>query len=196
MTPRPMRFGRRWARDAAAGMLLCLLLASGASAQTPAPRPAAPARAKALPDFVALVKGEGAAVVNVSTTRAARPVAGDIPRTPEDDLLAELLRRFLLGPYSRERETRTLGSGFILSADGYVLTNAHVVEGADEVIVRLTDKREFKAKVVGADQADRRRAAQDRRQRPADRAHRRPGRSSRSANGSRRSARRSASRTP
>ena len=152
MTLGSIRFGKRWARDAAAGMLLCLLLAAGASAQSPAPRPAAPARAQALPDFVALVKGEGAAVVNVSTTRAARPVAGDIPRAPEDDLLAELLRRFLLGPYSRERETRTLGSGFIISDDGYVLTNSHLVADSDEVLVRLTDKRQFRARVVGTDQ--------------------------------------------
>ncbi len=158
MTLRQARFGTRWARHAA-GAVVCALLAAGASAQgerfelaqTPAPRQVAPARTRALPDFVALVKGEGAAVVNVSTTRAARPIAGDMPRAPEEDLFAEFLRRFLLGPYPRERETRTLGSGFIISDDGYVLTNSHLVADSDEVLVRLTDKRQFRAKVVGAD---------------------------------------------
>jgi serine protease Do len=159
MTMRSARFGTRWARHAA-GVVVCSLLAAGASAQgerfelaqTPATRPAAPARTRALPDFVALVKGEGAAVVNVSTTRAVRPTVGDVPRALlGEDLFSELLRRFLLGPYPRERETRTLGSGFIISDDGYVLTNSHLVADSDEVLVRLTDKRQFRAKVVGAD---------------------------------------------
>ena len=159
MTLRSAWFGTRSARHAAAGLVVCSLLAAGASAQgerfelaqTPAPRQAVPGRARALPDFVALVKGEGAAVVNVSTTRAARPTAGDIPRVPGEDLFTELLRRFLLGPYPREHETRTLGSGFIISDDGYVLTNSHLVADSEEVLVRLTDKRQFRAKVVGAD---------------------------------------------
>jgi serine protease Do len=159
MTLRSARFGKRWARHAPAGVLLFSLLAAGACAQgerfelaqTPATRPVAPARTKALPDFVALVKGEGAAVVNVSTTRAARPIAGDMPRVPAEDLLSEFMRRFLLGPFPREPEARTLGSGFIISDDGYVLTNSHLVADSDEVLVRLTDKRQFRAKVVGAD---------------------------------------------
>jgi serine protease Do len=146
---------------AAASAALCLsLLATGAAdrravAQTEETRPAAPTRVGSLPDFVALVKSEGAAVVNVSTTRAGRPTAGDVPRTPSDEFLNELLRRFLLGPGPgpgpRERETRTLGSGFIVSEDGYVLTNCHLVADADEVLVRLTDKRQFRARVVGSD---------------------------------------------
>jgi serine protease Do len=55
------------------------------------------------------------------------------------------------GQSPRDFENKSLGSGFIISADGYILTNAHVVDGADEVTVRLTDKREFKAKTIGAD---------------------------------------------
>jgi serine protease Do len=51
----------------------------------------------------------------------------------------------------REFESRSLGSGFVVSTDGYILTNAHVIDGADEILVRLTDKREFKARVIGAD---------------------------------------------
>ena len=76
-------------------------------------------------------------------------------------------------PPDGEPQQRGVGSGFILNADGYVMTNAHVVEGADEVIVTLADKREFKAKIDRRRQAHRRRAGQDRGERPADRAHRR-----------------------
>jgi len=113
-----------------------------------------------LPDFVKLVEDQGAAVVNISTTQAARRVAA-IPQIPgaEDEEVQEFFRRFIprqpgpqQGPQLGPRpESRSLGSGFIISADGYVLTNAHVVEGADEITVKLTDKREYKAKVIGTD---------------------------------------------
>ena len=73
-----------------------------------------------------------------------------IPGLPEGDPLAELFRRFG-APMPREQETHSLGSGFLISSDGYILTNAHVVDAADKITVRLTDKREFKAKVIGAD---------------------------------------------
>ena len=117
------------------------------------------AQARELPDFTRLVDEQGASVVNISTTQAARRSA--LPQVPgmEDDEVMEFFRRFVprqppgQGP---ERgpgrpESRSLGSGFILSADGYILTNAHVVDSADEINVKLTDKREFKAKVIGAD---------------------------------------------
>ena len=117
------------------------------------------AQARELPDFTRLVEEQGASVVNISTTQAARRSA--LPQVPgmEDDEVMEFFRRFVprqppgQGP---ERgpgrpESRSLGSGFILSADGYILTNAHVVDSADEINVKLTDKREFKAKVIGAD---------------------------------------------
>ena len=117
------------------------------------------AQARELPDFTRLVEEQGGSVVNISTTQAARRSA--LPQVPgmEDDEVMEFFRRFVprqppgQGP---ERgpgrpESRSLGSGFILSADGYILTNAHVVDSADEINVKLTDKREFKAKVIGAD---------------------------------------------
>lgn len=107
-----------------------------------------------LPDFTELVEKHGVAVVNISTTQTVRN-EGIFPQMPdlsEDDPLYDFFRRFMpprKGP--REYQSRSLGSGFILSADGYILTNAHVVDAADEVTVRLTDKREFKAKVIGSD---------------------------------------------
>ena len=109
-----------------------------------------------LPDFTRLVDEQGNAVVNISTTQAVRR-SGAAPQVPgiEDEEVLEFFRRFIPrqqpGPGPRQPEARSLGSGFIISADGYILTNAHVVEGADEVNVRFTDKREFKAKVIGAD---------------------------------------------
>lgn len=108
----------------------------------------------ALPNFTALVKKEGPAVINISTTRKVRG-GGQFPAFPgisPDDPFYEFFRRFAPGDESpREFRSQSLGSGFIVSADGYILTNAHVVEDADEVTVRLTDQREFKAKVVGSD---------------------------------------------
>ncbi len=109
---------------------------------------AAAALARELPDFTELAEKQGPAVVNVSTTSAAR--SGEGPS--EDDPMFDFFRRF--GPQApgpRDEENRSLGSGFIISADGYILTNAHVVSAADDITVTLTDKREFKAKVIGAD---------------------------------------------
>ena len=115
----------------------------------------AAAQARELPDFTRLVEDQGAAVVNISTTQAVRRPG--LPQLPgvEDEEVLEFFRRFIPrqqppGPGARP-EPRSLGSGFIISADGYILTNAHVVEGADEVTVKLTDKREYKARVIGAD---------------------------------------------
>ena len=73
-----------------------------------------------------------------------------MPNLPEDDPFYEFFRRFA-PQMPREQESQSLGSGFIISSDGYILTNAHVVDHADKITVRLTDKREFKAKVIGAD---------------------------------------------
>jgi serine protease Do len=111
------------------------------------------AQVRDLPDFTRLVEEQGAAVVNISTTQSPRR-AGP-PQAPgmEDDEMLEFFRRFVPRPPSAgpRPETRSLGSGFIISADGYILTNAHVIDAADEINVRLTDKREFKARVIGAD---------------------------------------------
>jgi len=120
-----------------------------------------PAQAQALPEFADLADRVGPAVVNIRTTerRSARSSGG--PEIDEDML--EFFKRFGLPipnqPSPRgqrpapdgEPQQRGVGSGFILSADGYVMTNAHVVEGADEVFVTLTDKREMKARIIGAD---------------------------------------------
>jgi serine protease Do len=108
-----------------------------------------------LPDFTELVDKQGPAVVNISTTQAARnPLLPQVPNLQEDDPFYEFFRRFIPQPGPggpREFQSQSLGSGFIISQDGYILTNAHVVETADEITVKLTDKREFKAKVIGAD---------------------------------------------
>jgi serine protease Do len=120
------------------------------------------AQTQVLPDFTRLVEEQGNAVVNISTTQAVRRSA--LPQVPgiEDEEIQEFFRRFIPrqpgpgqqpgpgGPGPRN-ESRSLGSGFIISHDGYILTNAHVVEGADEINVKFTDKREYKAKVIGAD---------------------------------------------
>jgi serine protease Do len=110
--------------------------------------------AKDLPDFTELVEKQGPAVVNVSTTQIihnAQSFPG-MPNLPEGDPFYEFFRRFAPQQQApRDQETQSLGSGFIISDDGYILTNAHVVESADKITVRLTDKREFKAKVIGSD---------------------------------------------
>jgi serine protease Do len=114
------------------------------------------AQARDLPDFTELVEKQGPAVVNISTAQTVH-TNRQLPQMPdldENDPFFEFFRRFMPqnpGQSPREFSTRSLGSGFIISADGYILTNAHVVDGADEITVRLIDKREFKAKVIGAD---------------------------------------------
>jgi serine protease Do len=118
-----------------------------------------------LPDFSDLVDKVGPAVVNIRTTERVRLGQGG---GGGDEEMQEFLRRFFGGqmpprsgrggrggqqqqPPQEEEVQRGVGSGFVISDDGYIMTNAHVVEGADEVTVTLTDRREFKAKVLGAD---------------------------------------------
>ena len=110
-----------------------------------------------LPDFTELVARQGAAVVNISTTQARQQPARlpfQIPELDESDPMFDFFRKFIPripeypGP---DPDNQSLGSGFIISPDGYILTNAHVVESAEEIKVRLADKREFDAVVIGAD---------------------------------------------
>lgn len=151
--------------------LISTILLSAASAffasGIVAPVPAIAASSVAgLPDFTDMVEKTGPAVVNIRTTAKMRSAQGGMP-SAEDEEMQEFFRRFFGVPMPRQPERsprnngkqspqeeevpRGVGSGFIISADGYVMTNAHVIDGADDVYVTLTDKREFKAKVIGAD---------------------------------------------
>ncbi len=114
------------------------------------------AQTRGLPDFTELAEKQGAAVVNISTTQVMRGHGQMMPFPfDENDPAYEFFKRFMPRMPGegapREFQNKSLGSGFIISTDGYILTNAHVVDSADEVTVRLTDKREFKAKTIGAD---------------------------------------------
>jgi serine protease Do len=121
-----------------------------------APLPAtAQGRSGLLPDFTDLYERQGPAVVSIDVTQKARRQR--FPDISEDDPFYEFFRRFGQiprngpGGQQREFETQSTGSGFIFSADGYIVTNAHVVDESTEVTVRLSDKREFIAKVIGTD---------------------------------------------
>jgi len=142
--------------------LLALLLVLGvhlapAQAQSPAVQ---------LPDFADLAERVGPAVVNIRTTARLGTIHGrglpQIPGLDENDPFYEFFRRFFPqpqpgpqqrpGPRGDRQVPRGLGSGFIISADGYVMTNHHVVEGSEQITVTLADKREFSAKLIGSDQ--------------------------------------------
>jgi serine protease Do len=123
------------------------------------PMQSAQAQVKGLPDFTELVDQVGPSVVNIRTVERSRGASGG--GAPDEQML-EFFRRFGIPlPPNAPRQQRPdrgeeeiprgVGSGFIVSVDGFVMTNAHVIEGADEVIVTLTDKREFKARIVGSD---------------------------------------------
>ncbi len=107
------------------------------------------AAVRGLPDFTELVAKNGPAVVNIAVIEKSRPATFD--EGGPDDPLHDFLRRFGMPPRGPQQPARGEGSGFIVAPDGYILTNAHVVADASEVTVRLTDRREFTAKVVGAD---------------------------------------------
>ncbi|MEY3804784.1 MAG: hypothetical protein RL667_906 [Pseudomonadota bacterium] len=126
----------------------------------------ASAHAQGLPDFTDLAEKHGAEVVNISVTQSVHNNApiGGFPGMEGDEQMQEFFKRFGIplmpgmpgmpgqgGAPQPDYKSQSLGSGFIISNDGYVLTNAHVINEADEVIVKLADKREFKAKIIGAD---------------------------------------------
>jgi serine protease Do len=128
----------------AAGFAVLVAGPSAASAQ---------GRAAGLPDFTELYEKQSPAVVSIDVTQKVRAPRG-MPDISEDDPFYEFFRRFGQVPRPRgapERDAQSVGSGFIISSDGYLITNAHVVDGADEVKINLADRREFKAKVIGAD---------------------------------------------
>ena len=115
----------------------------------------APSLATPLPDMSTIVERNGPAVVNISMSGKSKSASGmpGIPGLDPDDPFYEFFRHFRIPQQRGEQRIRGQGSGFIVRDDGIVLTNAHVIDGADEVIVKLIDKREFKAKVLGADKA-------------------------------------------
>ena len=146
-------------RSSFAAISLCVAALLAAT-----PAPSAWAQNRTLPDFTDLVEQVGPSVVNIRTSEKAKTAAAGGGGV--DEQMLEFFRRFGIpvppnlprGPRSErspapqeEAQPRGVGSGFILTSDGFVMTNAYVVEGADEVIVTLTDNREYKAKIIGAD---------------------------------------------
>jgi serine protease Do len=136
--------------------------AVGAGAYTSASAVGAPAAATAtaaplvtMPDFSTITARGGPAVVNISVTGTTKTSMEGMAGIDPDDPMFEFFRRFggQFGPRIQQREVpvRGQGSGFIVNADGIILTNAHVVKDASEVTVKLTDRREFRAKVLGSD---------------------------------------------
>lgn len=138
------------------------LVMTGIGLVAVAPLQPAMAQVRALPDFTDLVDQVGPSVVNIRTMEkvSTRFAQGG----PGEEEMLEFFKRFGLPipnmprqaprpnrPQAEEDQPRGVGSGFILTADGFIMTNAHVVDGADDVYVTLTDKREFKAKIIGSD---------------------------------------------
>ncbi|MFI0471112.1 DegQ family serine endoprotease [Halomonas sp. HMF6819] len=118
------------------------------------------AYAQNLPDFTALVEDAAPGVVNISTSRTVQRSGAEMRGFGGQDI-PEIFRHFFGDSFptppgeqgrGRSEERQSLGSGFVISADGYVLTNAHVVQDADEILVRLNDRRELSAELIGSDQ--------------------------------------------
>jgi serine protease Do len=139
----------------AAGATATHYVGQPAHANAGAPVAAAPkAAAAALPDFAAIAQQYGPAVVNITASGTRRAGARGMPED-DDNPLSQFFRGmpFRFGPPPGEMPAQGQGSGFIVGADGLILTNAHVVQGASEVTVKLIDRREFRARVLGSDEA-------------------------------------------
>ncbi|KPV41697.1 serine peptidase [Thiohalorhabdus denitrificans] len=124
--------------------LLCLLMMAPATSS---------AQKAGLPDFTTIVEDQGKAVVNISTTQKVQ--GGGQPNLPpqfEGTPFEEFFQRFFGDMPRREYETQSLGSGFIISQDGYIVTNAHVIKNATEIVVQLTNRQQYQAEVVGKDE--------------------------------------------
>ncbi len=158
---RPMMIQIDWKKWRSLALAGALAIAATATLMPPMP---ALAQSRGLPDFTDLVEQVGPSVVNIRTLEKVK--AGAAPGGAMDEEMQEFFRRFFGQPLpgmprqvprpnrpppQEEEQPRGVGSGFILTADGFIMTNAHVVDGADEVLVTLTDKREFKARIIGAD---------------------------------------------
>lgn len=110
-----------------------------------------------LPDFTKLVEENAPAVVNISTTQRKPPESHlpegfKIPEIPDDSPFHDFFRKFFGEGYQEKFDSESLGSGFIISKDGYLITNNHVIRNADEIIVRLSDRREYIATLIGSDE--------------------------------------------
>ena len=143
-----MNYGMQLSKRVLSLVFICLVL----SFQT--------LQARSLPDFTPLVEEYAAAVVNISTTlkkneRKPQIQGHNMPNIPKDSPFYDFYNKFFgevpegMAPH---QQRTSLGSGFIMSDDGYIITNYHVVKDADEIIVRLSDRREFIAEVIGADE--------------------------------------------
>lgn len=142
-----MNYGIRWSKKAQSFIFICLIL----FVQT--------IQARFLPDFIPLVEENAAAVVNISTTlkkseRNIQIQGHNMPNIPKDSPFYDFFNKFfgeMPEGMAPNQQRTSLGSGFIISDDGYIITNNHVVKNANEIIVRLNDRREFVAEIIGLD---------------------------------------------